>query len=218
METCSQSCTKSNQQSISSTRSSHEECILNNMSDPSALQARSDRSIGSHWILSRQVLRCRHRSTRKHTAEMNRTLVGNYLSDAPEDKLYGNSTPGNAMTAQVFNAQGHIAITAMIAKEQTQEATMLAQAAGKSHGSQNILAQTRPETSEMSTQTELQNADFSVLQQSLHVLGSSQAEEGQEHTSVLCSMNENVKPKMKQLRRKTTKRTVAMIAESIRSR
>jgi hypothetical protein len=126
------------------------------------------------------------------TRKLNRSLFGNYLTITLDESLYGESTSANAMAAQVFNAQGHIVMTATTVKEHAQEATMLAQTGGSSHDSQKFFAQTQPETSEMSTQTEPQTGDCSVhVQQSTHAR--SRFGEGQEHTGVQCEIDGAVK-------------------------
>ena len=120
---------------------------------------------------------------------MNRAMFGDYITEAQDDKMYGSLMPRSAMTAQVSQAQGHIAMTATIVKEQTPAVTMLAQTGGNSHDSQNFFAQTQPETSEISTQTETQIEDTSAnVQQSMNFRG--RFEEGQEHIGVQCDMHE----------------------------
>ncbi len=98
------------------------------------------------------------------------------------------------MTAQVFNAQGHIDMTAMTVnsvREHVLETTMLAQTGVNGHDSQHF-AQKQPDTSEISTQTEQQIEDCSTnVQQSMHVR--SRFEEGQEHTGVQCDMDGTLK-------------------------
>jgi hypothetical protein len=60
---------------------------------------------------------------------LTRAMRGNYMTDVQDESLSGNSTSANAMTAQVFNAQGHIAITAklsaMTVKEHVLDTTIV---------------------------------------------------------------------------------------------
>jgi hypothetical protein len=113
---------------------------------------------------------------------------------AQDESLSRNSTSANAVTAQVFNAQGHIDMTAMTVnsvREHVLETTMLAQTGVNGHDSQHF-AQKQPDTSEISTQTEQQIEDCSTnVQQSMHVR--SRFEEGQEHTGVQCDMDGTLK-------------------------
>ncbi len=45
--------------------------------------------------------------------KLNQALFGNFLTDAQDDRLYEKLRSANAMTAQVFNVQGHTAMTAI---------------------------------------------------------------------------------------------------------
>uniref|UniRef100_A0A7S0QTI9 Uncharacterized protein n=1 Tax=Cryptomonas curvata TaxID=233186 RepID=A0A7S0QTI9_9CRYP len=92
------------------------------------------------------------------------------------------------MTAQVFNQHSHIAMTATMFKEHTPKETVLAQTGGNDHDFQNFFAQTQPETSEMSTQTEPSVESLGINVQNMRARVG--FEEGQEHIGVQCEMGQ----------------------------
>ena len=106
-------------------------------------------------------------------------MLGNYITDAQADRMAESSSSKTAMTAQVFNPHGHLAMTATILNAHETEQAMLAQTGGNDSDSQNFFAQTQPETSEMGTQTEpsVENISTSML----NMLVRDGSEEGQEH-------------------------------------
>jgi hypothetical protein len=115
-------------------------------------------------------------------------MLGNYITDAQADRMAESSSSKTAMTAQVFNPHGHLAMTATIFNAHKTEQTMLAQTGGNDPDSQNLFAQTQPETSEMSTQTEplVENLSTSML----NMLVRDGSEEGQEHKIVQSEMSQ----------------------------
>ena len=63
------------------------------------------------------------------------------------------------MTARVGNQHSHIAMTATIFNHDAQE-PMLAQTGGNDQNPPNLFAQTQPETSEMSKQSQHKYAEY----------------------------------------------------------